>query len=686
MKQETQQKNHESNFLINQLTFHHPKVSIILGLSNQPGEGYYKIHYKALPDVARTFFPACGSQNPTLYMQFGNSHPKVKVEITLADYPAVARKYYTWQLLQHFLNQRVYIKRNFVHNPEIWVPEERQGPINPFARYHLKVNVHEQNPTPALRIVFEGLSHILIKHLLELGQTHPKAIAHIKQVVFRHQIYPYKDLPEEAHANRNELYPILNPKLAAAIGIPYPSRRDSKKHTTYLTRIESFAQQFLQDEALLKRIALAKDWNLIPPGEAHSLKDTGKGFLFGNQQTGSDIRTGLIEHGPYRPVKHTQVKAFFIYHHQDQQLRNNLMHFLYDKTGKSGLSQFARVPIYFDPELDIVFQDRENPLKEISSALDQMSLEPDTGKLAFYLSPFDAQVSQAEKHRIYYLVKEALLQRNIAPQTIDCVRMQQAGTSFRYWVPNIAMAAIAKLGGIPWILNNGKSRDLVVGFGLYTTNKYNMRMVGSSVCFSHSGHFEEFDFFPENENYQVAAALEKALNKYIASHDAPDRLVIHYYKEMSNKAFVPIQKMMERFDPGIPVIVIRVNSTRTGFDIIRDLRTNHGMPPDGSYFHLGGNHYVLYINGYNPEKATPSHLPLPVQLSFKSSHPALLKDPAYVQGLMEQVYAFSKLYWRGILQPPMPVTVNYPKMLASQAVWFERQTLPGGALGVPWFL
>jgi hypothetical protein len=248
------------------------------------------------------------------------------------------------------------------------------------------------------------------------------------------------------------------------------------------------------------------------------------------------------------------------------------------------------------------------------------------------------------------------------------------------------MAVTAKLGGVPWVLNRNTNGDLVVGFGLYNTRKYNLRIVGSSVCFSENGLFEEFDFFPEEENYRVAAALEKALLHYLASRRTIHRLVIHYYKEISNKAFQPIREMIQRLQPGIPVIVIRINSTPSEFTLIRDTGNPAGLPPDGSYFHLGDHQYVFYINDYESAGTIPSHLPMPVQLGFKSSDPDLLHDPETIHDLMQQVYLFSKLYWRSLRQPAIPVTVSYPKMLAGSAVWFQRQTLPTNVMGVPWFL
>ena len=688
MNETKQKEQSESKFLLNELPIDHPE-EITIGLQDEASDESVRIHYLALPEVVHEFFPDSNKENPFLYMQFTEpGKSRVKVVVKLAEHPAVARKYYTRLLMQYFQGKDYFIRENFVKDPEVWITQGKSDTLYPFARYSLKVNASLQNPNPSLRVVFMGYSYILGSNLMELGQAHPEAIETVTRVVYKRKIYSKtKYLPEKALANRPEVYPILNRQLAEAAGIVYPTRKDLKKHSTVLMMIRAFAEKHLLADEPAKAFPLSEKWRPLAEEDTARLDGTAKVFLFGNGQPATDIYTGLLKYGPYRPLRQNQIRVFFIYHQDDTGVREQAVKYLGTKGSIStGLSRFIKTPTYFDGDMDIVFRNKANPLDEILSAIDGYSLNPDTGYLGIYLSPYNQYVSSEARHRIYYLVKEALLQRNIAPQTIDCDKMMHAGTAFRYWIPNLAMAVIAKLGGVPWILNEHKNNDLVTGFGLYATKKYNMRVVGSSVCFSNDGHFEEFDFFPENENYRVAAALEKALYKYVHRHKDIDRVVIHYYKEMGEKTFKPVREMMHRFKPGVPVIVVRINATRSVTHLVKDTDSVSGLPLNGSYFHLGGHHYLLYLNDCEDNGVSPKHHPMPIQLSLKSSDPDLLKDPVYVKGLLEQVYAFSNLYWRGIVQPPIPVTVHYPKMLAENAVWFERQTLPGGVTGIPWFL
>ncbi len=62
--------------------------------------------------------------------------------------------------------------------------------------------------------------------------------------------------------------------------------------------------------------------------------------------------------------------------------------------------------------------------------------------------------------------------------------------------------------------------------------------------------------------------------------------MIHYHKRISNKEFEPILKKIHAFDAGIPVFVVKVNSTRTEEYFVRDLMDDARLPKDGSVFRL----------------------------------------------------------------------------------------------------
>jgi len=305
--------------------------------------------------------------------------------------------------------------------------------------------------------------------------------------------------------------------------------------------------------------------------------------------------------------------------------------------------------------------------------------------LAIYVSPFDKYTAREDQKRVYHQIKEVLLKRHIASQTIVGSKLSDPKLKLHYWIPNVAMAVIAKLGGVPWILEKPQQPSLVVGFGLYRSLKYDLRYEGSSFVFGADGHFKGFEYYPASETSALAARLEEAFDAYLSRYGKPERLVIHYYKKMSKRNFEPIRKFLRQYDPGLPVFVVRVNQDRTEDYFVRDTTDAYGLPADGTVFKLVGQDYLLYVNGYESGQKLRFQ-PMPVRCYLQASDPALLEDETIVKELLQQVYDFSRLYWRSVNQPAVPVTVEYPRLLAAQTAWFDGSSVSGGLSELPWFL
>lgn len=74
-----------------------------------------------------------------------------------------------------------------------------------------------------------------------------------------------------------------------------------------------------------------------------------------------------------------------------------------------------------------------------------------------------------------------------------------------------------------------------------------------------------------------------------------------------------------------------------------------------------------------------------MKLSIKSSKPKELTMGVMGQ-LIDQVYQFSRMYWKSISQQNLPVTTIYPEMVAEIFPHFERDDLPEFAKKNLWFL
>ena len=678
----------DSGFIINQLPFKHANSPIEVGLSSQDETHGKRIDYRLLPENIQAMFPECTPANNRIYIQFNAITFPVKVTIDLKNHTDLARIYYTCKLHSYFIGQKSYYAKNYVDQLEIWDPLDNGEKLINFNKYSLKVEIGNGTAWPAIRVCYAGSSAILRKNLLELSRQHPGTIDSVTRVIYNKRITSLKRLSPQGLQNRDKVFPLLNLQLGHLLGLKKPMVLDLKKFRTHTENIESFTQKYLLTAEMQEVFAFQPTWKALDSRGVFRIKKPEVEFVFANNRKHKEPHTGLLQYGPYQPIATQQIKIFFLYHSSEKEYRNQLASHLSAKMTSRGLMHYTWAPITCDEGLDVVYTDREDPLLEIKRQIDRLPLDAGTGYLGLYLSPYDQWNQEDQKHRYYYHIKEALLQRGVASQTIDRDKFRRAGAAFKWWLPNIAMAAIAKLGGTPWILDKPISagNDLVVGFGLYNTLKYNMKVVGSSICFTDNGKFEAYDFFPESEAFQLAAQLEKALLKYLRHHKSIDRLVIHYYKEISHQAFRPIQEMINRLSPGLPVVIVNIHSNKTDLHLIQNTKDLDGLPLNGSYFHLGDQQYVLYINDHHEQAIKSKTLPLPIQLGLQCSVPELLDDPEVVAHLIEQVHSFSFLHWRSIRQPATPVTVAFPKMLASQMVWFDRKVDVEGASGIPWFL
>jgi hypothetical protein len=56
------------------------------------------------------------------------------------------------------------------------------------------------------------------------------------------------------------------------------------------------------------------------------------------------------------------------------------------------------------------------------------------------------------------------------------------------------------------------------------------------------------------------------------------------------------------------------------------------------------------------------------------------------QGIISQVYQFSRMYWKSVRQQNLPVTIKYPEMVAQIASHFDGDDIPDFGKDNLWFL
>jgi len=328
-------------------------------------------------------------------------------------------------------------------------------------------------------------------------------------------------------------------------------------------------------------------------------------------------------------------------------------------------------------------------LDELRHFLDGITLDT-TGfnYVAIYISPIKKDESDDAKNLIYYQIKEILLNHHISSQVI--FKESLHSDSFKkFYTLNIASAILAKAGGIPWRLERPAEEELVIGVGAFKSNTIGVQYIGNAFVFSNNGEFREFDCIRASESWMLAPKIKLMLQEYVNKNKEIKRLVIHFYKTMRNKDIQPIRKVL--FELGfenLPIIIITINKTDSSDSLAFDTASDDLMPFSGTIINIASNEYLLFNNTRyrNTESISIEGWHFPLKLGFKSTHPKMLNDKTIIKELIDQVYQFSRMYWKSVKQQNLPVTVKYPALVAEMFPYFEGEHLPEFGKTNLWFL
>ena len=274
-----------------------------------------------------------------------------------------------------------------------------------------------------------------------------------------------------------------------------------------------------------------------------------------------------------------------------------------------------------------------------------------------------------------------LLEKGISSQFVSSQSIKEP--NFHYAIPNIAIAILAKLGGIPWKLDTKRYNELIIGFN---TRKYSDNtFLGSAVFFDNEGKLGRVQGFPQAGSREIIQHLRNAIVQYNNEFGEPDRLVIHYYKPPQAKELKRIEFLLkEELNLPIPFAVVEVNDSKTKMEICFDSEYKMGMPESGTYVKVGWDEYLLFNNNRyqkQPVRRIEEVLPIKVKISFADTGGFHHKE------LITQVYEFSRIYWKGLKQRSQPVTTEYSKLIADFSSKFGGE-IPENIVAqtTPWFI
>jgi hypothetical protein len=171
--------------------------------------------------------------------------------------------------------------------------------------------------------------------------------------------------------------------------------------------------------------------------------------------------------------------------------------------------------------------------------------------------------------------------------------------------------------------------SLKLFFGLkFKHIKENIQYIGSAFSFSNDGKFNSFEYFMKDEIEMLAGKISKSVREYATINNQPDRLIIHFYKSMSQVELHHIEKALDEMDLPIPVFILSINKTESEDIVAFDRDWKELMPTSGTYINIGNNKYLLFNNTRYPDGSfsKADGFPFPIKLNIDCTDKEQLKD------------------------------------------------------------
>ena len=687
-------------FLVNIIPFDPPQKNLECSLYGEKTDGLAPIHRDDLPKeiIEDLVFASKLPDNLWFYADFsGTDGGTVKITIDLSQSVFFANHYYRYLIRSHFRDIADVMYPNFTKDIEVWFENEKLGTkkYTVYNVYTLKIQYARITDGPELVVSFDGTTKVLKKSLQELPDFPTDKLNWIN---CKGELHRYKYMPPHFKQDLDKLYPVISNPLKTEFEINFDTPDFKNRYPKYLAELESFYNLYLNNSEFTSILPLSsKGFHMVSVDEIQRTNMESNDLMFGKGKNVSPLN-GMKNHGPYKASPHNNVRFFFIYHETDREKYVKVLYqYLtegYYKKNESGelyqsfpdLVTYIKQPLCFEKEDSIAFKSTSTIVEEVRNAILTKDLKQDVCYLAIYISPISKLNPDLSKHIVYYRVKELLLQRGISSQVI--YKENIFDRNFQFFLPNIEIALLAKIGGIPWRLNRLTSNELIVGIGAFYSKSRKNKYVGSAFCFNNEGIFEGFDCFLANEITMLAGSIRKAVLKYLVDHETANRLIIHFYKTINKKELGPIIDILKKLGLSIPVIIVSINKTESKELLAFDMSSKDLMPLSGSMVKVGKFDYLLFNNTryYETSKVANREYHFPLKISFACSKPELLEDQALIPELMDQVYQFSRMYWKSVSQQSLPVTIKYPEIIAQIYPHFQNEKLPEFGQKNLWFL
>lgn len=288
----------------------------------------------------------------------------------------------------------------------------------------------------------------------------------------------------------------------------------------------------------------------------------------------------------------------------------------------------------------------------------------------------------------YAHAKALLLTAGIPVQQFRMATATQNTNNQQYILQNIALSLYAKMGGVPWTMDQGLAVDdeIVIGMGTAEMSGSRFlsrqRYVGITTVFRGDGNYLlghlsrdcSFEDYPEVLADSMTKVLQEMRERNGWREGDTIRVVFHAHKPLKKAeigqvvsecvktageglqiefAFVTVSKQHPFLviDPDYEGLATRVGNTVKAIKV----------PPRGRVVQLGLYTRLLCTKGPTLIKRPQTPLPSPLLINLHKA--STYRDLQY---LSEQVLKFTNLSWRGTQPAEDPVTIYYSELIAKE--------------------
>ncbi len=688
----------QPNLFYNIVTFNWPEEPVRLYFSQNKEGSYARLYKTAWPKEIEFIFPGIHASGEDYIYTTYDAEVKGFKHLDLDfknDNPELAKRFYTRRLQYYFKKKEGQIThKGFIGELEVWFRSKRRTNelYDFYEKYALRILIRTVSDFPEILLSYEGASRVLKASYEEI--TKDISNQNINYLLWGKGIIKLRRYLDKESREDHVVRPILNLDLAQDLQIPVEAPVRENRYKRYLEEISLFANQYFAKSDFKDLFpGLANDFLPVAPANISSVESSLNQLAFENDAVSIDAKTGFRRLHPYQKCPYSTVHVIFVYHSSHKAERDKMAGYLKDGVSfYRGLKNYAGIEAFISEKEDIIFNDSINPIPEVEKALETGRYNNKGIKyLAVYLTPYTKLESSRQQVRFYARVKELLLKRDIPSQSIEAERLVNPDNNFVYILTTLSIAILAKLGGIPWRLNNPVKQELIIGIGAFVhpSSSDKTKYLSSAFSFDNTGQFKSFDYFIRNEVHLLAGAIANKVRQFTTINEKLERLIIHFYKPASSRELQAIEDELKRLNlPNVPkIFIVTVNKTESQDIIAFDKDWNDRMPESGVFVSIGNKKYLLFNNA-RVGNAHPfsEGFPFPVKLAIDCNDEKQLSDMDTIKELIGQVYQFSRMYWKSLSQQNLPVTIKYPEMLAEVAPYFGDPDIPDASKNSLWFL